>query len=85
MLVGKTIKTCCREGTITDKPPIFGVDKWLEAQNIKLACTFNAAIRKLEYIFRKEAQQQVEAFMQNAMADYKELWELRDHSKRYLP
>ena len=59
---------------------MFGADKWLEVQNNKLESAFNAAIRKLESIFRKDAQQKVEAYKQNAMADYKELWELRDQT-----
>ena len=66
---------------ITEKPPMFGVDKRMEAQNKKFESAFNAAIRKLESIFRKDAQQQVEAYKQNAMADYKELWELRDQNQ----
>ena len=67
---------------ITEKPPMFGVDKWLDVQNNKLEFVFNAAIRKLESIFRKDAQQQVEAYKQNAMADYKELWSLREENQR---
>ena len=61
---------------------MFGVDKWMEVQNNKLESAFNAAIRKLESIFRKDAQQQVEAYKQNAMADYKELWSLREENQR---
>ena len=61
---------------------MFGIDKWLEVQNNKLESAFNAIIRKLESIFRKDAQQQVEAYKQNAMADYKELWALRDENQR---
>ena len=38
---------------------MFGGDKWLEEQNNKLPSSFNATIRKLESIFRKDAQQQV--------------------------
>ena len=43
---------------------MLGVDKWLEVQNNKLESAFNAAIRKLESIFRKDAQQQVVASKQ---------------------
>ena len=49
----------------------------------KFASTCNAVIHKLETLYRNDAQQQVEAFKQNAMADYKELWELRDQ-RQYL-
>ena len=46
---------------ITEKPPVFGVDKWMEEQNNKLESAFNAAIRKLESIFRKDPKQ-IEAY-----------------------
>ena len=36
-----------------------------------------------EFEFSNDAQQQVDAFKQNAMADYKELWELRAQ-RQYL-
>lgn len=66
---------------ITEKPPMFGVDKWLETQNNKIALCYKADICKLETLFRNDAKQQVEAFKQNAMADYKELWSLRNENQ----
>ena len=48
----------------------------MDEQNKKLASTFNVAIRKIEILYRNDAQQQVDVYKQNAMADYKELWEL---------
>ena len=62
---------------------MFGVDKWMEERNQRIASLFDSDIRKFETLYRNDVNQQVEAFKQNAMAGYKELWQLRDQ-RQYL-
>ena len=39
---------------------MFGADKWLEVQNNKLESAFNAAIHRLETLYRNDTQLQIE-------------------------
>ncbi len=57
---------------ITEKPPMFGTDKWLERQNTIIEKQFTAMGRKLEELYRNEAANQVEAVRQNILVDMKE-------------
>ena len=62
---------------ITEKPTMFGTDKWLERQNKHISNQFTAIVRKIESLYMKEAARQVETAQRNALADYGELFQLR--------
>lgn len=66
---------------ITGKPPIFGVDKWIEEQNRPIAIRFVKIVRKIESLYRNDAARQVEAAQNNVLADYGELYQLRRENK----
>lgn len=51
---------------ITGKPPIFGVDKWIEEQNRFIASRFVKIVRQIEELYRKDAEQQIQAVQNNA-------------------
>lgn len=57
---------------ITGKPPIFGVDKWIEEQNRSIASRFVKMVRQIEELYRKDAEQQIQAVQNNALLDYRE-------------
>ena len=57
---------------ITSKPPIFGVDKWIEEQNRSIASRFVKMVRQIEELYRKDAEQQIQAVQNNALLDYRE-------------
>lgn len=58
---------------ITGKPPIFGVDKWIEEQNRSIASRFVKIVRQIEELYRQDAEQQIQAVQNNALLDYREL------------
>lgn len=58
---------------ITGKPPIFSVDKWIEEQNMSIASRFVKIVRQIEELYRKDAEQQIQAVQSNALLDYREL------------
>ena len=62
---------------ITEKPPMFGTDKWLERQNKHISNQFTAIVRKIESLYMKEAARQVETAQRNVLTDYGELLQLR--------
>lgn len=66
---------------ISGKVPLFGTDKWIETQNQEIAKQFTSAIRKLETLYRNEAERQVKAAQHNVLADYGELNQLRREVK----
>lgn len=66
---------------ITEKPPIFCTDKWLERQNTHISNQFTAIVRKIESMYRNDAARQVEAAQRNVLADYGELYQLRNDVK----
>ena len=66
---------------ITGKPPIFGVDKWIEEQNRPIASRIVKIVRKIESLYRNDAARQVEAAQNNVLADYGELYQLRRENK----
>ena len=67
---------------ITGKPPIFGVDKWIEVQNRSIASRFVKIVRQIEELYRKDAEQQVQAVQRNALVDYQELKRLQQENMR---
>ena len=62
---------------ITEKPPLFGVDKWLDKQNDQIAKRFTSIVRKIESLYMQDAERQVKAAQKNVLADYRELNQLR--------
>ena len=67
---------------ITGKPPIFGVDKWIEEQNRPIASRFVKIVRQIEELYRKDAEQQIQAVQNNALLDYRELkWQQHEYAR----
>ena len=66
---------------ITEKVPLFGTDKWVEHQNRHIAQQFTEIVRKIESLNRNDAARQVEAAQRNVLADYGELYQLRNDVK----
>ena len=62
---------------LTEKPPLFGVDKWLDKQNDQIARRFTSVARKIESLYMEDAKRQVLSAQKNVLADYKELNRLR--------
>lgn len=58
---------------ITSKPPIVGVDKWIEEHSRSIASRFEKIVRKIEELYRKDAEQQIQPVQNNALLDYREL------------
>ncbi|MFR2060738.1 MAG: MobV family relaxase [Alistipes sp.] len=67
---------------ITGKPPIFGVDKWIEEQNRSIASRFVKIVRQIEALYRKDAELQVQAVQRNELVDYQELKRLQQENMR---
>ena len=61
---------------ITEKPPLFSVDKWLDKQNDQIAKRFTSIVRKIESLYMQDAERQVKAAQKNVLADYRELNQL---------
>ena len=66
---------------ITEKVPLFGTDKWVERQNQHIARQFTEIVRKIESLYRNDAARQVEVAQRNVLADYGELYQLRQGNK----
>lgn len=67
---------------ITGKPPIFGVDKWIEEQDRSIASRFVKIVRQIEELYRKDAEQQIQAVQNNALLDYLELkWLQQEYAR----
>ena len=67
---------------ITGKPPIFGVDRWIEEQNRSIARRFAKIVRQIEELYRKDAEQQIQAVQNNALLDYRELkWMQQEYAR----
>lgn len=66
---------------ITEKVPLFGTDKWVERQNQHIEKSFTEIVRKIESLYRNDAARQVEAAQRNVLADYGELFQLRNDVK----
>lgn len=67
---------------ITSKPPMFGLDKWLDEQNRSIASRFVKIVRQIEALYRKDAEQQVQAVQRNVLMDYQELKRLQQENVR---
>lgn len=66
---------------ITEKPPMFGTNKWVERQNRRIAQQLTEIIRKIESLYKNDAARQVKAAQRNVLADYGELFNLRNDVK----
>ena len=67
---------------ITGKPTIFGVDKWIEEQNRSIARRFVKIVRQIEELYRKDAEQQIQAVQNNALLDYREFkWLQQEYAR----
>lgn len=67
---------------ITAKPLMFGVDKWLDEQNRSIASRFVKIVRQIEELYRKDAEQQIQAVQNNALLDYRELrWLQQEYAR----
>ena len=77
----KNYKIEINASQITEKPPMFGTDKWLERQNTIIEKQFTAMGRKLEELYRNEAANQVETVRQNILVDMKEVHTLKAENK----
>ena len=66
---------------ISGKVHLFSTDKWFETQNREIAKQFTSTIRKIETLYRNEAERQVKTAQHNVLADYGELNQLRREVK----
>lgn len=66
---------------IIEKPTMFGTDKWVERQNRRIAQQFTEIVRKIESLYRNDAARQVECAQRNVLADYGDLFKLRNDVK----
>lgn len=67
---------------ITSKPPIVGVDKWIEEHSRSIASRFEKIVRKIEELYRKDAEQQIQSVQNNALLDYRELkWLQQEYAR----
>lgn len=57
---------------ITEAPPTFGREKWMEKQNKRIESMFNKAVAEVERLYMADAEKQVKAAGQNQLVDYKE-------------
>lgn len=62
---------------ITEKVPLFRTDRWVERQNRHIAKQFTEIVRRIETLYRNDAERQVEATQRNALADYGEFYRLK--------
>lgn len=62
---------------ITEKVPLFRTDRWVERQNRHIAKQFTEIVRRIESLYRNDAERQVEAAQRNALADYGEFYRLK--------
>ena len=66
---------------ITEKVPLFGIGKWVERQNQHIEKSFTEIVRKIESLYRNDAAKQVTNAQQNILADFGELFQLRNDVK----
>lgn len=60
---------------------MLGTDKWVERQNLYIAKLFTEIVLKIESLYRNDAARLVEAAQRNVLADYGELFQLRNDIK----
>lgn len=52
---------------------LFAITRWIEEQNRSIARRFVKIVRQIEELYRKDAEQQIQAVQNNALLDYREL------------
>lgn len=57
---------------ITEVPPTFGREKWMEKQNKRIEAMFNKTVAEIERLYMSEVEKQMKATGQNLLVDYKE-------------
>jgi len=57
---------------LTETPPTFGREKWMEKQNRQIETLFNKAVAEIEKLYMSEAEKQVAAVQNNLLVDYKD-------------
>ena len=67
---------------ITEMPPTFGREKWLDKQNKHIERMFNKVIAEIERLYRTEAEKQVAIAQNNRLVDYKEYRRYMDENER---
>lgn len=65
---------------ITEIPPTFGREKWMEKQNKRIETEFNKAVAEVERLYMAEAEKQVKTAGQNHLVDYKELHQYKNEN-----
>lgn len=60
---------------------MFGTDKWIERQNRHIAQQSTEIVRKIDSLYRNDAARQMEAVQRKVLADYGELYQLRNDVK----
>lgn len=65
---------------ITEAPPTFGREKWVEKQNQRIETIFNKTVAEIERLYMAEAEKQVKFAQQNQLVDYKELHRYRNEN-----
>ncbi len=65
---------------LTETPPTFGREKWMEKQNKRIDSMFNKTVAEVERLYMAEAEKRVKAAGQNQLVDYKELHRYRNEN-----
>lgn len=65
---------------ITEVPPTFGREKWMEKQNKRIETMFNKVVAEIERLYMTEAEKQVKSAQQNQLIDYKKYHRYRNES-----
>lgn len=69
---------------LTEAPPVFGREKWMEKQNLQIKSAFDRAIEAIEKLYMAEAEKQVETAQKNQLVDYKEYHRYKNDNNRLL-
>ena len=73
----KSFKTSYTVPRITTKPPMFGVEDWVNKQNSMIKKSVDTLVDQLEQLYKDEAQKQIEDAQKYMLSDYSELGQLR--------
>ncbi len=67
---------------ITELPPTFGRDQWLERQNRLLKAYFDKTVDEIESLYRAEAEEQVRIDRENCLVDYSDYQQCIDENQQ---
>ena len=65
---------------ITEVPPTFRREKWMDKQNKRIKTEFNKTVAEVERLYMAEAEKQVKASSQNLLVDYNEFHRYRNEN-----